>query len=133
MRQLIQYITESIKVDNNYKQKQLDLILKVNPMKDDYHTGIRKLDDIKSWQECLDYYKTDEEGFAYPDNNIERFKGKNKFYVYSSYPIKKGTFVSTSKMMAREYAGNDKVYSKNIFPYEVAWITGDEGLYTGKL
>ena len=35
------------------KQKQLDIILKNNPVEDDYHTWIRSIDDIKTLEEAL--------------------------------------------------------------------------------
>ena len=36
------------------KQKQLETILTHNPMLDDYHTGIRTIDDIRTFQELYD-------------------------------------------------------------------------------
>ena len=36
------------------KQKQLETILTFNPMTDDYHTGIRTIDDIHTFQELYD-------------------------------------------------------------------------------
>ena len=33
------------------KQRQFDIVTKLNPMLDDYHTGIRSLDDIKTWDD----------------------------------------------------------------------------------
>ena len=120
---------------NNYKpvthkEKQLDIINKTNPMLDDYHTGIRKIEDIKTFEEAIQ----DEESFSWGDyskEDAERDLKRNKVKVYSSYSIKNGTFVSTSYEQALEYAGMDKskVYSKEIKPSEVAWINGDEGQY----
>ena len=35
------------------KQKQLDIILKHNPVQDNYHTWIRNIEDIKTLEETL--------------------------------------------------------------------------------
>lgn len=64
------------------------------------------------------------------NNNVP----KNSIDIYSSNKIDKGTFVSTSKMMADDYTeGTGNVYKKHIDPVEVAWITGDEGIYVGHI
>lgn len=120
---------------NNYKpvthkEKQLDIIKKTNPMLDDYHVGIRNIEDIKTFEEAIN----DEESFSWGDyskEDAERDLKRNRVRVYSSYAIKNGTFVSTSYEQALEYAGMDrsKVHSKEIRPSEVAWINGDEGQY----
>ena len=36
------------------KEKQLEIILTFNPMTDDYHTGIRAVSDIHTFQELYD-------------------------------------------------------------------------------
>lgn len=114
--------------DTNLKQKQLEIIQKENPMTDDYHTGIRTIDDIKTFDETID----DDESFVWGDFSQEDAKKaleKGEVTVYSSYPIEQGVFVSTSKNQARDYAGSGKVYSKTVPLNEVAWINGDEGQY----
>ena len=114
--------------EDNLKQKQLDIILKTNPMQDDYHVGIRSIEDIKTFDETIN----DDESFVWGDFSQEDAKmalEKGKITVYSSYPIEQGVFVSTSKNQARDYAGGGKVYSKTIPLNEVAWINGDEGQY----
>lgn len=113
-----------------HKEKQLDIIKKTNPMLDDYHVGIRNIEDIKTFEEAIN----DKESFSWGDyskEDAERDLKRNKVQVYSSYTIKNGTFVSTSYIQALEYAGMDKskVHSKEIKPSEVAWINGDEGQY----
>ena len=115
---------------NTHKQQQLDLVLKNNPMTDDYHQGIRSIDDIKTFEEAIN----DDESFVWGDytrEDAERDLARNKVKVYSSYDIKNGTFVSTSYQQALEYAGRDasKVHSKEVNPNDVAWINGDEGQY----
>lgn len=115
-------------VETDIKQKQLDIILKENPMTDDYHTGIRTKEDIKTFDEVIN----DDESFVWGDFSQEDAKKaleKGEVTVYSSYPIEQGVFVSTSKNQAQDYAGNGKVYSKVVPLNEVAWINGDEGQY----
>lgn len=110
------------------KEKQLEIILKTNPMQDEYHTGIRTVEDIKTFEEVIN----DDESFVYGDFSKEdaiKALEKGKVTVYSSRPIENGNFVSTSKNMARDYAGSGKIYSKEVPLTEVAWINGDEGQY----
>lgn len=116
------------------KQKQFDIIQATNPMWDDYHVGIRSVDDIRTWEEVLALDDEREGQFVWGDfsrEDAEQALEDNSITVYSSYPIKNGTFVSTSYVQAREYAGgkNGKVYSKTIPLSDVAWINGDEGQY----
>lgn len=113
---------------NNKKQKQLEIIQNNNPMQDDYHTGIRNLEDIKTFKEAIE----DDESFVYGDytkEDAQRDLEKGTVTVYSSRPIEQGGFVSTSKRMAQDYAGNNEVYSKEVNIDDVAWINGDEGQY----
>lgn len=118
-----------------HKEKQFDIIQATNPMWDDYHTGIRSVKDILTWDEVLELDDEREGQFVWGDfsrENAEEALADNSITVYSSYPIKNGTFVSTSYMQAYEYAGgeaNSKVYSKTIPLNAVAWINGDEGQY----
>lgn len=123
--------TKNLEVhDTSHKGKQLEIIKKTNPMLDDYHVGIRNVEDIKAFNEVVN----DEDSFAWGDFTREDAKKalkEGKITVYSSYPINQGTFVSTSKIQAEEYAGGkkSKVYSKTIPLNEVAWVNGDEGQY----
>lgn len=110
------------------KQKQLNIIQKNNKMQDDYHTGIRNIEDIKTFEEAIH----DNESFVYGDYSFEDAQKdleRGKVTVYSSKPITQGGFVSTSKNMAKDYAGNGKIYSKEVSINDVAWINGDEGQY----
>ena len=118
----------------NTKQKQLEIINKTNPMWDDYHTGIRTTDDIRTWDEVLELDDERDGQFVWGDfsrADAEQALKDGAITVYSSYPIKNGVFVSTSYIQAQEYAGgkNGKVYSKTIPLTDVAWINGDEGQY----
>jgi len=113
---------------DNLKQKQLDIIQKSNPMRDDYHTGIRTIDDIKTFKDTID----DDESFVWGDFSREdalKALEKGEVKVYSSRPVENGNFVSTSYNQAKEYAGNGKIYSKMVPLTDVAWINGDEGQY----
>ena len=110
------------------KEKQLKIIQESNPMQDDYHTGIRNLEDIKTFAEAIE----DDESFVWGDyskEDAQRDLEKGTVTVYSSKPIEDGVFVSTSKNQAQDYAGNEKIYSQEIPINDVAWINGDEGQY----
>lgn len=128
-RQGMQLYQMSEKEIKKHKKQQLDIILRENPMEDDYHVGIRKLEDIKTFEETLD----DEESFVWGDYSREDAEAdleRGLVTVYSSYPIKDGVFVSTSYTQANEYAGRSgKVYKKTVSPDKIAWINGDEGQF----
>lgn len=116
------------------KEKQLNIILKNNPVNDDYHTWIRNIKDIKTFEETLkdpDWSDYVDEGFN-PDftgDMVKEALNKGKITVYSSYPIEQGIFVSPSKMEAESYSGNGKVYSKDVNLTDVAWIDPTQGQY----
>lgn len=116
------------------KQKQLDIILESNPAPNTYQTWVRSVDDIHTWNEVLELNDESEGQFVWGDfsrADAEQALQDGKITIYSSYPIKNGVFVSTSKIQAQEYAGgkNGKVYSKTVPLDSVAWINGDEGQY----
>lgn len=134
-------ISENTKNDTKYslsnidlKQKQLDIVLENNPVEDDYHTWIRNIDDIKTFEETLkdpDWSDYVDEGFN-PDftgDMVKEALNKGKITVYSSYPIEQGIFVSPSRMEAESYSGNGKVYSKDVNLTDVAWIDPTQGQY----
>ena len=115
-------------IDN--KEKQFKIIKETNPMNDEYHTGIRNVNDIKTFEETIN----DEDSFNWGDFTREDAKKALKtgeIKIYSSKNIKNGEFVSTSYQQAYEYAGRDasKVKSKIVPLENVAWINGDEGQY----
>ncbi len=119
---------------NDIKQSQFEIVQETNPMWDDYHTGIRTVDDIRTWEEVLELNDEREGQFVWGDfsrEDAEQALKDGTITVYSSYPIKNGVFVSTSYIQAEEYAGGrgSKVYSKTIPLTNVAWINGDEGQY----
>lgn len=115
-----------------HKEKQLDIIKKTNPMLDDYHTGIRKIEDIKTLAETLqdsDWQGDEDFDPDYTRKMADEALKTGKITVYSSYPIEQGVFVSPSKMEAESYSGNGKVYSKEININDVAWIDPTQGQY----
>ena len=114
------------------KSEQFKIIQKSNPMLDDYHTGIRSVSDIKTPIEAFRTMVDEDEDYVYPDftkEDGERALKTGKIVVYSSKEITQGNFVSPSKMMAQDYAGGGKVYSKEIDIKDVAWINSGEGQY----
>lgn len=120
------------------KQKQFDIIQETNPMWDEYHVGIRSVEDIRTWEEVLELDDESEGQFVWGDFSREdalKALEENWIKIYSSYPIHNGTFVSTSYIQAREYVGGEsdsKVYSMIVPLDAVAWINGDEGQYANK-
>ena len=122
--------------DYDNKFKQLEIINKYNPMHDDIHVGIRKIEDILTFDEAVNEALEDKETYgnysSYPDITNEMVENALKTrhtIIYSSYEIKQGTFVTMSKMQARYYAGDGRIYSKYINVNEVAWIYINEGMY----
>lgn len=116
-----------------HKEEQLEIVKETNPMWDEEHVGIRKVEDIQTFEECI---KNAEEDGAfvwgdYTEEDAKRDLARGKVTIYSSYPIKNGVFVSTSYQQAYEYAGHDasKVHQKTVKLDSVAWINGDEGQY----
>lgn len=112
-----------------FKRNQLQTIIRNNPMMDDYHRGIRTIDDIKMFDEVLD----DDEGFVYPDftreDALESLRS-GRIRVYSSRPITPGSFVTPSRMNAEDYSGGGHVYSEIVNLTDVAWLGPDEGQFT---
>lgn len=114
-----------------HKEAQLELILRENPMHDDYHTGIRSVKDINTAEEAFRQAIDDGEG-TNPDFTTEMMEDSlrsGRVTVYSSSPIKKGSFITPSQMMANDYAGGGRIYSKRVPLKDVAWIDDAEGQY----
>ena len=115
-----------------HKQQQFDIIQNSNPANDDLHTWIRNIDDIKTFEETLqddDWSSGDDFDPDYTWNMAQEALDSGNITVYSSYPIEPGIFVTPSKMEAKSYSGNGKVYSKNINLQDVAWIDPTQGQY----
>lgn len=114
------------------KQHMLNVILRENPAHDNYHTWIRTIEDIKTFDELLDELKHGADVSLTPDfdgDNLRRVIQTNHILLYSSYPIKNGVFVTPSKMIAEDYAGGGTVYKKEAHVADVAWIDFTEGIY----
>lgn len=122
--------------DKNLKAKQLEIIQNNNPDLDDYHTWIRSVEDIKTFQEALndsdykEYFDSGEDfDESYTNKMVRDALEKGSIRVYSSYPIKDGIFVTPSIMEAQSYSGDGKVYSKIVNLNDVAWIDPTQGQY----
>lgn len=121
-------LEEEIKNAPKEKKEMFKIIKKYNPIQDDYHTGIRSPKDIKDFKDTIN----DNDSFSWGDfskEDAEKALKTGKITIYSSYPIKQGVFVSTSKKQAEEYSGGKQIYSKTIPLNKVAWINGDEGQF----
>ena len=116
---------------NAHKKKQLDIILKTNPMRDEYHTGVRKIQDIKTLEEIVADTKEDDliTNLDFGISDIRKAIETKSIVVYSSYPIQNGVFVTPSKMEAQNYAGGGKSYSMQTSIYNIAWIDSIEGVF----
>ena len=125
--------SKKTKFDEALKQKQNEIIQKENPMDKSLgeHTWINSVDDIKTYQEALEYDEYEGQGMTpdYTNEMVQEALRTGKMTVYSSYPIENGIFVTPSKMEAQNYAGNNKVYSKEVDLTDVAWIDGLQGQY----
>lgn len=118
-------------LDSMWKKAALDVVLSNNPMHDDYHVGIRSISDILTLDEALDNEPPTNPDVS--DDYIQQCIESGMIKIYSSNKIRPGTFVTPSAMMARDYAGSQKIYSKTVGADEVAWINCDEGIFVGKL
>lgn len=120
--------TEPVEETDKHKEEQLDIINKSNPMHDEYHTGVRNVDDIKTFEEAV----SDSDAPFTPDYTKEDAESALKageITVYSSKPIENGVFVTPSKIEAKNYAGDGKVFSERVSIEDVAWIDAIEGQY----
>ena len=131
-----EYLTDNTKFskqEDTLKEKQNDIIQKANPRDESLgeHTWINSADDIKTYQEALEYddYEGGELTPDFTEDMLNKALETGKMTVYSSYPIEQGTFVTPSQMEAESYAGSGKVYSKEINLTDVAWIDSLQGQY----
>lgn len=131
MRTLLSFlISESVQ---EYKKMQCDMIKKYNPAEDDYHTWIRKPEDVMTWDEVykeqMDEYPNDNPTPDYTSDMVQDINKTRKVTVYSSKEIKKGIFVTPSRMEAENYAGSKKVFAKTMSVDDIAWIDIIQGQY----
>lgn len=119
------------KKEVSWKQQQFDVIQRSNPMTDEVHTGIRKVEDIKTADEVFaEPIKNNVN--PTPDFTVADMKAaleSGEVTIYSSNEIADGVFVTPSKMQAKSYSGDGKVYSKKVALADVAWIDMFEGQY----
>jgi hypothetical protein len=117
------------------KEAQLKYVLDYNPAHNDVSTWIRKLDDIKTFEEAindpawLDYNEFNPDWTrAMADESLKSGKVK----VYSSNPIEEKTanFVTPSKMEAISYSSDGNIYELDVPLQDVAWIDPTQGQYT---
>ncbi len=88
------------------KERQNSIVQQNNSMHDDYHTGIRGVEDIYTFEEALGNGEYEEGEDFTPDYTwrmAQRSVSSGKITVYSSYPIKQGVFVTPSKTEAEGY------------------------------
>lgn len=115
------------------KEWQFDIISNHNAAEDDYHTWVRSVDDIMTFQEAYeDDEYADYDDFM-PDYNRQMAKAaleSGKITVYSSHPIEPGIFVTPSEMEAQSYAGKGQVHRKVVPIDDIAWIEITQGQYT---
>lgn len=113
------------------KAQKLEIIKKNNIANDDYHTWIRNENDILDFNDARKYTLDDiGDVSSYPDvtkDLLDDAERTGKIKVYSSKPFTLGSFVTPSKMQAKDYAGCGKIYEDVVDLDDVAWITSDEG------
>jgi len=121
--------------NNPIHVKQAELINKYNPANDNYHTWIRNADDIYDFEDTLkppqfdpDFIGNDFDP-SYSWDMAQDALQNGEIEVFSSYPIKKGIFVTPSSMEAASYSGTGKIYSKIVPLRDVAWIDPTQGQY----
>ena len=101
-----------------------------NPVGDDYHAWIRDENDIKTFKQA---YDDDGGGDLAPDFTEAMAKkaiDSGEITVYSSKPIKAGSFVTPSKMEAKSYAGSGKIYEEKLNLNDISWIDALQGQVT---
>lgn len=114
---------------------QAKLINEVNPANDSYHTWIRTADDIYDFEDTLKAPVFDEDFIgndfdpSYSWDMAQDALRNGEIEVFSSYPIKEGTFVTPSSMEASYYSGDGKIYNKIVPLEDVGWIDATQGQY----
>ena len=101
-----------------------------NPVGDDYHAWIRGENDIKTFKQA---YDDDGGGDLAPDFTEAMAKqaiDSGEITVYSSKPIKAGSFVTPSKMEAKSYAGSGEIYEEKLKLNDVSWLDALQGQVT---
>ena len=118
----------------NRKAAQLSAVQQSNPFDPSLgtHTWIRSEGDILTYQETIDNFGgVDDVTPDFRAQDVQAALDSGYMTVYSSYPIEQGTFVTPSRMEAQSYAGEGRVYSKQVPISDVAWLDEVQGQYTG--
>ena len=116
------------------KAAQMSTIRQSNPFDPSLgaHTWIRSAGDILTYQEAIDNFGgVDDVTPDFRAQDVQAALDSGYMTVYSSYPIEQGTFVTPSRMEAQSYAGEGRVYSKQVPLSDVAWLDEVQGQYTG--
>jgi len=114
-------------LDNPWHIAQSEIIQNINPMLDDYHTGIRSADDIANAKDVFNVNSfSGTPDFTFSDATKALRDGQIK--VYSSKDIVDGTFVTPSRMEAQNYAGNNPVNEVIVPIRDIAWNKNSGGL-----
>ena len=101
-----------------------------NPVGDNYHAWIRGENDIKTFKQA---YDDDGGGDLAPDFTEAMAKkaiDSGEIIVYSSRPVKAGSFVTPSKMEAKNYAGSGEIYEEKLKLNDVSWLDALQGQVT---
>lgn len=132
LRDLVEGINPNAEIRRG---EQARIVTEANPMLDDYHRGVRKREDVMTFDEVLAEAEAawDEYGdLTYPDMDIDMLRQAKRngvITIYSSNPIEAGVFVTPSRMIAEDYAGGGHVYEKQVSVDDVAWTGEDEGQF----
>ena len=119
---------------NALKQAQLEIIQKYNPKDVNVNaqaTWVESVRDIQTWHEAMYDEMSYGEQDVTPDftwEDAQRAEKEGYVTVYSSKPIKQGSFVTPSRMIAVSY-GNNNPYSQRVKLTDVAWIDMSEGQF----
>ena len=115
------------------KENQLAVITSLNPPHDDYHTWIRSVDDIHTFDEA----RYDEDDDMFPDftqEDEEVASVTRRITVYSSHEIGNGCWVTPSRIEAESYAGNRGIHSANVDVDDIAWTDDiSQGMYVAPI
>ena len=116
-----------LNLDDKFRVK---IVKDNNPVGDDYHAWIRNENDIKTFKQA---YDDDGGGDLAPDFTEAMAKkaiDSGEITVYSSRPVKAGSFVTPSKMEAKSYAGSGEIYEEKLKLNDVSWLDALQGQVT---
>ena len=120
-------VQNRLNLDDKFRVK---IVKDNNPVGDDYHAWIRNENDIKTFKQA---YDDDGGGDLAPDFTEAMAKkaiDSGEITVYSSRPVKAGSFVTPSKMEAKSYAGSGEIYEEKLNLNDVSWLDALQGQVT---